>query len=241
MRKCVVLILTIFLLIIFCPIDRVASETVQKPINSVLVSIIAKLKTDQEATINIEERKTRYIYDCAPYGLCGNIPKSVEKIRTIQNLDYIIEKDGQPVSPPKKMSFNMSALDANTLARYDLIEVDLLDPRIRTFNYFPRIGQQKAKSETEKVAELTIGKMTIDRHDFGITSMDSRLLKPISFGNFLFIKIFQLFYLDVTVERERRNGNFYVTTKVVVYSKFQKIFGGRKSEKHEITLIRQDQ
>lgn len=238
MKKVLVMISLVFSLILVWPNNRILTGSVQSQINPVIDKVIAKLEKDQRATQSIEEYKLRKIYNCALRGSCDSTPKTIEKIRTTHNLDYIIEKDGRLIDPPEKLRFNTSALNGNALKRYDLVEIDQFNPQTLSYDFFPRIDQSKAISDTERVAELTIGKIVLDRNDFGIISMNSTLFQPIVFGKFLLFKSFQLFSLDVSIERERTYGDCYSTIRAIAYIEYRKAMVINRREIQEITLIR---
>jgi hypothetical protein len=226
----------VFSLIIIWPADKVLDGFAQPQIDSIISKVIAKLREDQNITLNLEEYKRRYIYDCVSRDLCSTEPKSTERIKTVRNMDYVIEKDGRRIDPPEKMRFNMSALDGKVLIRYDFVEIDSSDPNVIVYDFHPKTDRPKATSETERATDMTTGRMIISRNDFGIISISSGLSHPISFGNLFLIKVFQLFNFDITVDRKKFHNKYYTTTRAVTYVKFQRVFAYKKYEKHEIVL-----
>jgi hypothetical protein len=237
MRKTLIIIFLACLSTAFWPNNDAPANPDQATANPIIGRIVAKLDQDKKLTLNLTEYKIRKIYDCVSIDNCSPAPKSVERIRTIYNQDYVVEKDGALIMPPNKLRFDTTGMDGNILQRYDLIETYLLDPASISYNFFPRRNLPKAKSNAEKAAELTSGKLTIDRNDSGIIAMRARLSKPIAFGNFIFIKIFQLFALDSEIRRERVADGYYVTTEATVYTEFKRLLSDKR-EKHVITLIR---
>ena len=236
MKKILVLISLVFFIIFIWPTDKVLDGSAQLQIDSIISKVITKLREDQNITLNLEEYKRRYIYDCVSRDLCSTEPKSIEKIRTVKNIDYVIEKDGERIDPPKKMRFNMSALDGKVLIRYDFVEVDSSDPSVMVYDFHPKTDRPKATSATERAIDMTTGRMIISKSDFGIISISSGLSRPISFGNFFLIEVFQLFNFDITVDRKKFHNKYYTTTRSITYVKFQRVFGHKKYEKHEIVL-----
>ena len=241
MKKILVLITLIFSLILVWPTNKVLDGSAQLQTNSIISKVIAKLREDQNITLNLEEYKRRYIYDCVSRDLCSTEPKSIERIKTIRNIDYVIEKDGKRIDPPKKMRFNMSALDGKILVRYDFVEIDSLDPNAMVYDFHPKTDRPKATSATERAIDTTTGRMTISRSDFGIISISSGLSRPISFGNLFLIEVFRLFNFDITVDRKKFHNKYYTTTRSVTYVKFQRVFSHKKYEKHEIVLTNPSQ